>query len=610
MTEVTDLALGCMRLSTDEDRDDERSVRVIHAALDSGVTLLDSADSYALDDTELHHNERLIRRALDSYPGDTNCIRVATKGGLMRPGGKWVPNGKAKHLKHACEGSLKALDQTCIDLYQLHAPDPAVDLETSLRALRSLQRQGLVRRLGLCNVNRMQLLLALELIEVSTVQVGFSFFDDEALAGGVIEACLERDIQVLAHSPLGGPKKRRRVNSDARLKALAQRYEVPPGVIALAWLHSLNAGLVPLPGARRVETAQSLTTAARLRLDSSELAELDQRLPSIDRLRRPRPVRQPAEKTSSGGEVVLVMGIQGAGKSSTLRTWLDRGYQRLNRDQAGGTLAKLNRELQQGLARGDREWVLDNTYASRAARGRVIDLAWQYDTPVRCVWLETPLAEAQVNAVRRLLRKYGELPGPADLRRLSRNDPHAFDPQTQHRFERELEPPSANEGFSQLDVVPFRREPSPYDGKALVLPLELLHTSRSGQRAPLDAADQQVQHRWAPVLKSWHERGYTLLAVGWYPEVSAGKLDEPAVQTLLDRLGSELEVPVRTAFCPHGGGPPRCWCRPPLPGLLVQLCDELQIDPAQSVFVGATPTDQRYAQTLGMSLRDPGKLVE
>jgi aryl-alcohol dehydrogenase-like predicted oxidoreductase len=132
-----------MRLSTAPDRDDAGSVAVLHAALDGGVTLLDTADAYCFD-AETGHNKRLIARALASWHGDKSAIRVATKGGLTRPDGRWEADGRGRSLTAACEASLRALDASRIDLYQLHAPDPRVPLATSVRALHALRRRGLI----------------------------------------------------------------------------------------------------------------------------------------------------------------------------------------------------------------------------------------------------------------------------------------------------------------------------------------------------------------------------------------------------------------------------------------------------------------------------------
>src|SRR5262245_27227384 len=140
------IGMGCMRLSTAPDRDDDRSVAVLHAALDAGVTLLDTADAYCRDDSDTGHNERLIARALATWQGDRTALCVATKGGLTRPAGEWIPDGRARHIAAACEASCRALDVRRLDLYQLHAPDPATPLTTSVRALASLKKNGVVEQ--------------------------------------------------------------------------------------------------------------------------------------------------------------------------------------------------------------------------------------------------------------------------------------------------------------------------------------------------------------------------------------------------------------------------------------------------------------------------------
>src|SRR5262245_15444685 len=130
-----------MRLST-EPNEARHAIEVIHAALTAGAVLLDTADVYAPDEKQIGHNEALVARALSSWPGDRARVRIATKGGLRRTGGRWVPDGRATHLRAACAASLRALETDCIDLYQLHAVDPRTSLETSVRALAALQGSG------------------------------------------------------------------------------------------------------------------------------------------------------------------------------------------------------------------------------------------------------------------------------------------------------------------------------------------------------------------------------------------------------------------------------------------------------------------------------------
>ena len=213
--EYARIGMGCMRLSTERDREDEaRGIEVLHAALDLGVTFFDTADAYCWDDSDVGHNERLIARALRSWHGNRSRIVVATKGGLTRPQGEWVPDGRARHLRAACEASLRALDVERIQLYQLHAPDPRTPLATSVRALAALKDEGLVERVGLCNVNVGQIEEARRITEISAVQVEVSVWHDENLLNGVVRYCIEHDIQLIAYRPLGGRR---------RLRAAASR---------------------------------------------------------------------------------------------------------------------------------------------------------------------------------------------------------------------------------------------------------------------------------------------------------------------------------------------------------------------------------------------------
>ena len=193
------VGLGCMRLSTDADHDEQRALATIAAAAGAGMTVFDTARAYG-------DNERLLARALRAC-GAAETARIVTKGGMTRAGGGWVPDGRAKAIRADCEASLAALDGLPIDLYLLHAPDPRTPWRTSLRALARLADEGLVRRVGVANVSRTQLDEAVELARIAAVQVALSPFDERALRGGLVERCAELGIALIAHSPLGGPKR-------------------------------------------------------------------------------------------------------------------------------------------------------------------------------------------------------------------------------------------------------------------------------------------------------------------------------------------------------------------------------------------------------------------
>ena len=254
MAPVIPIGLGCMRLSTLPERDDDAAIATLHAALDAGVALLDTANVYCLDDGDIGHNERLVATALARWGGDRTAITIATKGGLTRPGGAWVPDGRAKALRAACEASCSALGVARIDLYQLHAPDPRVPFLTSVRALAKLQRDGLIREIGLCNVGLAQVQAARELAQIASVQVELSAIADSPLRNGVAEYCREQGIRLIAHSPLGGPRKRARLAKIPALREVAEARGASSEEVALAWLRDLApATILPIPGPTRPE---------------------------------------------------------------------------------------------------------------------------------------------------------------------------------------------------------------------------------------------------------------------------------------------------------------------------------------------------------------------
>ena len=255
-----------MRLSTDEDRDEERALATIAAAVEAGITVFDTAHAYGLGESELGHNERLLAGALRDAGAEASA-RIVTKGGMTRAGGGWIPDGRAKAIRSDCEASLEALDGLPIDLYLIHAPDPRTPWRTSVRALARLEDEGLVRRVGLANVNRRQLDEALELAPVAAVQVALSPYDDTALRGGVVDRCVEQGIAVIAHSPLGGPRRASRLARLQTLASVAEARGATAAEVALAWLVELAPGVIPIPGARRPETAHSAARAATLVLE-------------------------------------------------------------------------------------------------------------------------------------------------------------------------------------------------------------------------------------------------------------------------------------------------------------------------------------------------------
>jgi aryl-alcohol dehydrogenase-like predicted oxidoreductase/histidinol phosphatase-like enzyme len=594
------IGLGCMRLSTIKPRDSARAVAVIHAALDGRVTLLDTADAYCLDDGDIGHNERLIAQALKTWSGDASSITVATKGGLLRPAGRWVPDGRAKHLHSACLASLRALDVSVIDLYQLHVIDPSVPLETSVRALAALQKGGLIRRIGLSNVTVGQIKSAQKIAEVASVQVRLSVIDDENLRNGVVEHCRDHGIQLIAYRPLGGSRIGR-IARDPVLVEIAKRHDATPYEIALAWLLSLAPNLVPIPGATREVTARSIGRATAIELSERDRMHLDEQFPAGRSLRKPRAHTIPAAKKD--GEVVLVMGMPAAGKSSAAEEFVTRGYRRLNRDSVGDTLADLVPELDSGLAGGQLNWVLDNTYASRKSRNEVIECAARHSVAARCIRLTTSLADAQINAVCRLIEAYGRLPMPEELRAVGKSDHRFFGPDAQFRYERHVEPPVLEEGFREVEDRPFVRRPlAGFDQKAIVVEYDgVLCISASGAPVALEPDDVALLPAARELMAGHCKAGFKLLAIAWRPQISEGKTTDAAVRACFERTKELLGTDLDFAYCSHPAGPPLCWCRKPLPGLVLQFAFRHRLALNQCLLIGRSPADRTLAGRIGMN---------
>jgi len=272
---VSAVGLGGMPLSLHGRPAEEVGERVIHASLDAGVTLIDTADVYCLNHDDIGHNESLIRKALASWSGDRQSVTVATNGGSTRPHGRWERNGHPDHLRRACDRSLQALGVDQIDLYQLHVPDPHIPLADSVAALADLQSQGKIRWVGLSNVSVDEIKAAAEIVPIVTVQNRLSPFFREALETGVVDYCAEGGIGFLAYSPVGGGRLNKKLPGHPVIKTIARNRGVSPHCVALAWVLSRGPNVIVIPGARTVEHAVDSTHAADLVLDETELAAID-----------------------------------------------------------------------------------------------------------------------------------------------------------------------------------------------------------------------------------------------------------------------------------------------------------------------------------------------
>ncbi|CAA9352385.1 MAG: Oxidoreductase [uncultured Frankineae bacterium] len=270
------VGLGAMPLSIEGRPDEAQAVRTVHAALDAGVTLLDTADAYCQGADEVGHNERLLARALASWSGDRDAVVVATKGGHTRPpDGSWALDGSREHLRAACEASLRALGVESIGLYQFHRPDPQVPWAESVGALEELRTEGKIQLVGVSNADPAQIREAQGLTQLASVQNELSprFRSSEP----EVDLCAEQGIAFLPWSPLGGIAKAGELGrAHGAFAEVASERGVSPQQVCLAWLLAKAPVVIPIPGARRVESILDSVAAAELRLSDDEIARLDQ----------------------------------------------------------------------------------------------------------------------------------------------------------------------------------------------------------------------------------------------------------------------------------------------------------------------------------------------
>ena len=265
--EVCRLGFGAMRITGPgiwgPPRDVDEARRVLRGAVDAGVTLIDTADSYGPD-----VSEELISSTLWPYPAE---LTIATKGGLLRDGpGEWRPDGRPEHLREACEGSLRRLKLDAIALYQLHRPDPKVPFDDSVGALADLRSEGKIRHVGLSNVTEDQLARAAKLVPVVSVQNRYNLTDRSSQ--GVLERCEGEGVAFFPWNPLATGDL---AGAGGAVAAAAERHGLPAPARAIAWLLARSPVMVPIPGTGSLAHLQENLLGAGVQLSADELAALD-----------------------------------------------------------------------------------------------------------------------------------------------------------------------------------------------------------------------------------------------------------------------------------------------------------------------------------------------
>ena len=283
--DVNAIGLGTWPLSRPGRPSRSQAIEVIRTAVEAGVDFIDTADCYAVDDSEFGYGECLVNEALGQI--DRRHVRVATKVGFTRPNGVWVADGRPESIKRRCHESLARLGIERIFLYQLHGPDERVPLEESVGAMAELKAEGKVQHLGLSRVDASQLAIAQGITRIQSVQNACNPWQQEDLANGLIAECARTEVAYFPFNPVGGIDQHRQITSEPQLRSLASKYGASPYCVLLHWLLRICPNVLPIPGASRVSSILDSLQAADLDLGEDDLDKLSSLAPPRTNHQRP-----------------------------------------------------------------------------------------------------------------------------------------------------------------------------------------------------------------------------------------------------------------------------------------------------------------------------------
>ena len=273
---VSAIGLGGMPMSLSDRPPESQSLNVIHRALDLGITMIDTADSYCKDEPDKHHNEQLIHKALQSYNGDVSNVVVATKGGLMRPNGNWTRNGNPQHLRETIRVSFETLGgDKPIDIWQYHSPDPDYTIEESLAPAKEAVEAGMIRFVGVSNFSVAQIKQARDVVDIVSVQNQYNPWYRQPETDGVLEYCENEGLTFLPWSPLGGSRRHASLQDFPVIAQLAKEKGVSAYCIVLAWLRSKSPCILPIPGASKTNSIEDSVRTVDVKLSDDEVQRID-----------------------------------------------------------------------------------------------------------------------------------------------------------------------------------------------------------------------------------------------------------------------------------------------------------------------------------------------
>jgi HAD superfamily hydrolase (TIGR01662 family) len=297
--------------------------------------------------------------------------------------------------------------------------------------------------------------------------------------------------------------------------------------------------------------------------------------------------------------IVVIMGINAAGKSSHVKWFVDQGYQRINRDLTGGDLEGQVTIAEDALQNGVDNVVLDNTYPTKKSRASIIKLAKELKATIECHWLSTSLEDAQINACLRMVRKYGKLLTAVEMAKSK--DPNAFPPAALFHYRKIFEEPTTKEGFDKVIDVPFVRVWTPeYCNKAVIFDYDgTLRDSLGDFDYPTKVSEIKVIPRMAAVIEDFKKKGYILLGASNQSGISKGILSEADAVACFEETNRQLGARLDFLYCSHRIPPVSCYCRKPHAGMGVSFIEKYKLRPSDCIMVGDQTTDKTFAERCG-----------
>ena len=298
-------------------------------------------------------------------------------------------------------------------------------------------------------------------------------------------------------------------------------------------------------------------------------------------------------------EVVMVLGAPASGKSTLAQPFIDQGYHYANRDKAGGTVAGLIPAMVNALKMG-KSVVLDNLFTTAAERAPFLAEARKSNIIARCIWLDTSIEDAQINALRRMWKHYRKIFWTAEDLKPIKN-PNMFPSAVLFKYRKNFEAPTTAEGFEKVEKKKFVRLPWEYTGKAIILDADDTVRRSSGEKVyPLKVQDVQVLPKRKEILAKYAKEGYLILGASNQSAIAKGELTLETAQACFDKTNELLGMKIDWVFCPHRIPPLGCYCRKPGSGMGIYLIETYKINPILSVFVGDMTSDATFAKRLGL----------